>query len=91
MQENIILSLSRTEFVEAVGIAVEQALTRIESAAKQKPKVIKGIRGLAAFIPCSLSKAQQLKNEGKIPFYQDGRLILFDPDQVREALKTSWE
>lgn len=85
MIENILLTLSRDEFIEAVTIATEKALSRINQA-KEKPKVIKGLRGLAEYIPCSLSKAQQLKNEGKVPFYQDGRLILFNPDEIRAAL-----
>lgn len=85
MNENILLTLSRDEFIEAVTIATERALAKVNQV-PEKPKVIKGLRGLAEFIPCSLSKAQQLKHEGKVPFYQDGRLILFDPDQVRAAL-----
>ncbi len=51
------------------------------------PKFIKGINGLAEYLGVSKSKAQKLKNGNVIPYVQDGRLILFDPRKVDEALK----
>ena len=47
---------------------------------------IKGIHGLAKFLSVSPARAQKLKNEGVIPFWQDGRTLLFDPEKVREAM-----
>ncbi|MFZ4548684.1 MAG: DUF3853 family protein, partial [Bacteroidales bacterium] len=41
---------------------------------------------LAKFLGISVSKAQKLKNEGIVPFFQNERLVLFDPDKVREAM-----
>lgn len=49
-------------------------------------KFIRGINGLAEYLGISKSKAQKLKNENAIPFVQDGRIILFDPRKVDEAL-----
>lgn len=49
-------------------------------------KFIRGINGLAEYLGISKSKAQKLKNENAIPFVQDGRMILFDPRKVDEAL-----
>jgi len=51
-----------------------------------RPK-IKGIHGLAEALNCSVAKAQQLKNSGTIRYFQDGKLVLFDYDQVIEDLK----
>ncbi len=50
-------------------------------------KFIRGINGLAEYLGVSKSKAQKLKNGNAIPYVQDGRLILFDPRKVDEALK----
>jgi len=49
-------------------------------------KFIRGINGLAEYLGVSKSKAQKLKNRNAIPYVQDGRLILFDPLKVDEAL-----
>ena len=49
-------------------------------------KFIRGINGLAEYLGISRSKAQKLKNENAIPYVQDGRMILFDPRKVDEAL-----
>jgi hypothetical protein len=51
--------------------------------ARQEP-FIKGIHALANFLKVSPAKAQQLKNKGAFPYWQDGRTILFDPVKVRE-------
>lgn len=48
---------------------------------------IKGIKGLAIFLKVSHSRAQALKNSGIFPHFQTGRLILFDPVKVREAME----
>lgn len=50
-------------------------------------KFIRGINGLAEYLGVSKSKAQKLKNGNAVPYVQDGRLILFDPRKVDEALK----
>ena len=50
---------------------------------------IRGINALAEFLGCSTSTVQKLKNRGKIPYSQYGRLILFDPEKVLDALNES--
>lgn len=47
---------------------------------------IKGIHELASFLKVSPARAQKLKNEGVFPYWQDGRILLFDPNKVREAM-----
>lgn len=51
-------------------------------------KRIDGIRGLANHIRCSVSKAQNLKNKGKIPFHEVGKRVFFYSDEIDEALKS---
>lgn len=48
---------------------------------------IDGIRGLANHIRCSVSKAQDLKNKGKIPFHEVGKRVFFYSDEINEAIK----
>lgn len=45
-----------------------------------------GIRALAEFLDCSTPTAQKIKNSGKIPYSQTGRIIVFDADEVLRAL-----
>lgn len=48
---------------------------------------IKGIHALADFLKVSPTTAQKLKNSGKIPFSQFGKIVLFDSNKVLEALE----
>ena len=48
---------------------------------------IKGIHELATHLGVSVTKAQQLKNSGILPYAQHGRIVLFKPDEIFEALK----
>ncbi|UCS94840.1 DUF3853 family protein [Echinicola marina] len=50
---------------------------------------IKGLKGLANFLNCTLPTAQRYKSSGKIPFYQltKSGTIYFDKDEVLKALK----
>lgn len=47
---------------------------------------IKGIHALAEFLKVSPTTAQKLKNSGKIPFSQFGKVVRFDGNKVLEAL-----
>ncbi len=48
-------------------------------------KMLHSIRELGYFIGCSSVTAQKLKNEGRIPFRQIGRKVLFDTAEVLKA------
>lgn len=50
---------------------------------------IDGIRGLAKFLQCSVCKAQNIKNQGLVPFYNIGSKVFFYSKEVLRALKTS--
>lgn len=49
---------------------------------------IDGIRGLAKFLQCGLTKAQDIKNQGLVPFYNIGRKVFFYEKEVIRSLKT---
>nr|WP_319268232.1 helix-turn-helix domain-containing protein [uncultured Draconibacterium sp.] len=54
----------------------------------EKEKIeIRGIHALAKFLKVSATTAQKLKNSGKIPYSQIGKLVLFDGNKVLEALE----
>lgn len=86
MSQIIILQVTRDELESIVTKAVQTAMS-------QQPKqdgeqyLIKGIHELATFLKVSPGRAQKLKNEKVIPCFQDGRLVLFDPNKVREAME----
>lgn len=58
-----------------------------EEPKQEKGTRIDGIRGVAAFLHCSISKAQDLKNKGIIPFYNIGKKVYFFENEVTNALK----
>lgn len=74
-----------SEVKEMIHSAVKEAV-QTTTEPKTEKKFIKGIHELAKFLNVSPSKAQDLKNSGKIPYSQNGRLVLFCPEKVMEAL-----
>ncbi|NDV68936.1 helix-turn-helix domain-containing protein [Dysgonomonas sp. 25] len=75
------------EIREMIHIAVESAVKKNTRSSPTQKKFIKGIHELAKFLNVSPSKAQEIKNSGIIPYTQNGRIVLFDPDRVIEALE----
>ena len=47
---------------------------------------IKGIHGLADFLQISPARAQKMKNENVFPYWQNGRMLLFDPEKVLNVI-----
>jgi predicted flap endonuclease-1-like 5' DNA nuclease len=81
----IILQVTPEELKVIVNNAVREAMPKdLREATPQAP--IKGIHALGKFLGVGPARAQKLKNEGVFPYFQDGRLVLFDPDKVREAM-----
>lgn len=75
---------------EAVMNALRELLPGMTSTwepAKDQDQVIKGIHALAAFLHCSPSHAQKLKNSGILPYFQRGKTVLFDKAKVMAAMK----
>jgi len=89
--KNIILTpVAIEELVSLIADEVENRLRKSSSSSdssEDSPKrFIKGIHELAQYLQISTLKAQRLKNEGVIPCWQDGRIVLFDPVEVRKAM-----
>lgn len=74
-----------SEVKEMIHSAVKEAVETTTVPITEK-KFIKGIHELAKFLNVSPSKAQALKNSGRIKYSQHGRIVLFDPEKVMEAL-----
>jgi hypothetical protein len=81
----VILQITPDELSNLINNAVRQAMPADIKASTPQP-FIKGIHELATFLRVSPVRAQQLKNNGVFPYWQDGRTLLFDPDKVREAM-----
>jgi hypothetical protein len=85
-----IFQISEERLTEIINSAIRNALPKDLNAASSKP-FIKGITELAAFLGVSKPKAQELKNAGIFPYFQDERTILFDPEAVRAGMKIYME
>ncbi len=75
----------KEEIIKIVGDTVREEMRNVTTSPSPKTH-IKGIHELATYLKVSPPRAQKLKNEGVFPYFQDGRLILFDPDKVQEAM-----
>lgn len=50
------------------------------------PKYLYSMKGLREFLHCGPGTAQKLKNEGRIPYRQIGRKIIFVTEEVLNAM-----
>lgn len=77
-----------SEFIaEKVAEKVAEKILKQEEPKEDKGNRIEGIRGLSTFLQCSISKAQDLKNKGLVPFYNIGKKVYFFENEVTNALK----
>ena len=83
---NEMVIIQKSELFDLIRTVVSDEIGKRMDAKNPKPK-IKGIHALAKALKCSVAKAQQLKNSGTIRYFQDGRLVLFDYNQVMDDLK----
>lgn len=70
----------------AVAEAMAIILNRSEPPTPER-KMLYSIRELSAFIGCSTVTAQKIKNEGRIPYRQIGRKVMFDSAEVLKAME----
>ncbi len=56
-----------------------------------KSNKIRGIKGLAEFLNVSISTAHKFKASGEIPYYQIGKIVFFDSEEVLKSLKKGGE
>jgi len=83
---NDLVVIHESKLTDLLRSVMYEVISKHLESKPPRPK-IKGIHALAEAIPCSLSKAQQLKNSGKLRYCQDGKLVLFDYDEIMEDLK----
>ncbi len=79
---------------EKLTAIIEQAVNRAFAAntnfnrePAQERKTMHSMLELSEFIGCSTVTAQKLKNEGRIPYRQIGRKVLFDSFDVLKAME----
>lgn len=77
--------MTRDELSALINEAVHSVMHSKPNATEPKAH-IKGIHKLAEFLQISPGRAQKLKSDGVLPYFQDGRLVLFDQDKVRDAM-----
>jgi hypothetical protein len=78
--------LTESELNNLIRSAVADELSKRINVKPPTP-TIKGIHGLAEALNCSVSKAQKIKDSGVIRFFQNGKLLLFDYNQILEDLQ----
>ena len=84
-----VMLVSRTELKEIIVEAMNEVnprKTEIESKVESNTTLIRGIKGLAAFLNVSVPTAQKMKNDKIFPCIQRGRTIFFKSDEVLSGL-----
>lgn len=84
-----VMLVSRTELKEIIVEAMNEVnprKTEIESKVESNTTLIRGIKGLAAFLNVSVPTAQKMKNDKIFPCIQRGRIIFFKSDEVLSGL-----
>ena len=84
------IEFDETKLAALVKTAVTEAMAEILN--KSEPptperKMLYSIKELSAFIGCSTVTAQKIKNEGRIPYWQIGRKVMFDSAEVLKAME----
>ena len=79
--------LNETELANIVKKAVAEEMAKTtQPTPEAQPKTLHSIRELADFIGCSVVTAQRYKNDGRIPYSQVGRKVLFNTADVLKAI-----
>ena len=85
------LDLQRPAFTLTVGELIDILKETLSDKVEVKTIIprppIKGIHALARYLGVCPARAQKLKNSGVLPYFQNGRLVLFDCDKVDELFK----
>lgn len=81
------ISFNKTELAEVVKNAVVEALKQSQTPTPaNNPEVLYSIASLARFLGCSVVTAQRYKNEGRFPYKQVGRKVMFNTADVLRAI-----
>lgn len=80
--------LDEQKFQEFIDAAVAKAMAKFIPAQAPIPekKYIHSMRGMADELHMSIVTMQKLKNSGRIPYKQEGRKVIFELNEVLNAL-----
>jgi excisionase family DNA binding protein len=81
------VSFNKKELAEVIKEAVAEEMAKTaQPTPEPQPKTLHSIRELSEFLGCSVVTAQRYKNEGRIPYSQVGRKVLFNTAEVLKAI-----
>jgi hypothetical protein len=84
------IDFDEAKLAAVVKNAVAEAMAAMPARSEQlsqERKILYSIRELSEFIGCSTVTAQKLKNEGRIPYRQVGRKVMFDSVEILRAME----
>lgn len=88
------LQIDEERLSEVVEQAIMKGIEKIKTDEENKSKQTAGgkkylycLQELADFLHCSLPTAQRMKNEGRIPYKQAGRKVIYDQEAVMMAME----
>ena len=84
------IDFDEAKLATVVRNAVAEAMAAMPARSEQQSperKILYSIRELSEFIGCSTVTAQKLKNEGRIPYRQVGRKVMFDSADILKAME----
>jgi excisionase family DNA binding protein len=84
------IEFDQAKLATLVKNAVAEAIAAMPARYDPLPterKTLHSIRELSEFIGCSTVTTQKLKNEGRIPYRQIGRKVMFDSAEVLKAME----
>lgn len=71
---------------QAVSEAMEAKEVKTDIAPTPERRTLHSMKELADFLGCSTVTAQVFKNDGRIPYRQMGRKVMFDTAEVLNAM-----
>lgn len=90
MEKIVIMNMSIDELTTIIDKCVTKAINDNNIRVQREIPIVanvRGVQGLADALGCSIAKAFQLKKSGKIRYFQDGKMLMFDMNQVYEDLQ----
>ena len=83
------ITFDEEKLAEVVRRAVKEQMEAMMIQKEEQPKerrILYSMKELADFIGCCVPTAQRMKNEGRIPYKQIGRKVMFDTVEVLKAM-----
>ncbi len=86
------IQIDEIRLAEVVRQAVKQQMECRSDVAADAEMKVKGVflyslKELADFLHCSTPTAQRMKNEGRIPYKQTGRKVIYDTEEILRSME----